>query len=537
MKSNYRYRIVALTIICLTLLAYACKKINQDQDADPHAQLQAKELAAFKGYFNKLVEAEGRLGPEFTIKVKPGQVNRKWAVWTKAYIGETKTGTFAEIPIVYNQRISVVPGSEKKNDATTSEEIFKGSFDRLIIYKNKHNGKLSYRLITYIPDIEYLRKHHHDISHNQLNKLDRDFTGYLEYKTWAGKRLFIFQKRNGKTVRKIKYPDVPVPKEVHSSLPQEKNLNLSPTLKAGQKLSLNIRTKLVMTSSQPCGYEYIDIWGEQCISAGPDEGANGEETCTPYLIDMMEVPIYCDDDSEDGGTSEDYLTGDDCLDYGIGCDNVEGEQKANDNPCEDANKLATNEAFKSKIEGLKGKLNLDYETGYVYSGGGKESSDYTPINGEHGMGGIDFKTTDKIDGFLHTHYDGLFATFSISDVQAIYNLYKEGKINDINTFTATVVTSSGTYLLKIDDINIFAEFGRSSLTTLEDLKVIEGGYTELLKTFKGLGNSESVAGELTFLNSIGDKGLKFFKANSNSSKFEPKKADANGMSLINDNCN
>ena len=205
-------------------------------------------------------------------------------------------------------------------------------------------------------------------------------------------------------------------------------------------------------------------------------------------------------------------------------------------PCGKADSLINKQAFKDKITELKGKLNLNYETGYYFNGAGNNSSNYTAINGQLNGGSILFNVTTPIDGFLHTHYNGLFTTFSVADLQAIYNLYTNNLINNINSFSATVTTSYGTYTLLVDNINLFSTFGQNNLTSINNIQELEGGYDGAFNTFQFLGNSAGEARELAFLKIIESSGLKFFKANGNLSDFQGKKLSSGGLNQENDNC-
>ncbi|MCF8318153.1 MAG: hypothetical protein K9I02_05355 [Haliscomenobacter sp.] len=161
-----------------------------------------------------------------------------------------------------------------------SKEIFTGSFDRLIIYKDKKTGKTGQKIITYIPDLSYLRRHNNDISHNKINKLDSDFTGYLEFKKWDGTRLYILEVTNGKMTGRITFPK--------------------------KKKSTEFTTK----SLYQCGVEYVPIWEEDNGTQYDPETGNNETAVRMIIIGYEEVPLMCDDG----------LTGDDCIDFGINCD-------------------------------------------------------------------------------------------------------------------------------------------------------------------------------------------------------------------------
>lgn len=70
--------------------------------------------------------------------------------------------------------------------------VFRGSFNRLLIYKDNTSGKINQKILTYIPDIDYLKAHNNDISGNTINKLDADFSGSIEYSKMDGTPLSLF---------------------------------------------------------------------------------------------------------------------------------------------------------------------------------------------------------------------------------------------------------------------------------------------------------------------------------------------------------
>lgn len=105
------------------------------------------------------------------------------------------------------------------------------------------------------------------------------------------------------------------------------------------------------------------------------------------------------------------------------------------NPCEQMDELEDDSSFIDRMNDLKSKTNLSYETGYLISKDGDDIS-YTEINGVSGGGSISLPNNiGIIDGYMHTHYTGLYPTFSASDIRAIYQLYQNGNIIDLSTFT------------------------------------------------------------------------------------------------------
>lgn len=75
---------------------------------------------------------------------------------------------------------------------------------------------------------------------------------------------------------------------------------------------------------------------------------------------------------------------------------------------------------------------------------------------------IRFELTGQIDGFVHSHYQGLLSVFSVSDIFGLAAMYKNGNIRDVNTFVIGLVTDVGTqYMMVIDDPEKFAKFANN----------------------------------------------------------------------------
>lgn len=132
---------------------------------------------------------------------------------------------------------------------------------------------------------------------------------------------------------------------------------------------------------------------------------------------------------------------------------------AGSDPCEKVKAVGKNDKTKALMSDLKNKTNSTKEVGYIL----EESSGIITehyIEGEAGEAGINFSISGgKIDGYIHSHYTGLLSVFSPDDIFAIAQMYKQGLINNINTFTAGVVTASGTqYMMVIDDPTQFQSF-------------------------------------------------------------------------------
>ncbi len=85
------------------------------------------------------------------------------------------------MPIASTKRnVRLYNYGSKVPQSDSNKLILNAAFETLVIYKDK-DGKKDQRIITYIPDLAYLKKHN-NIKHNRIGKLDKDFSGYLEYK-------------------------------------------------------------------------------------------------------------------------------------------------------------------------------------------------------------------------------------------------------------------------------------------------------------------------------------------------------------------
>ncbi|AIM35313.1 hypothetical protein KO02_00490 [Sphingobacterium sp. ML3W] len=211
-------------------------------------------------------------------------------------------------------------------------------------------------------------------------------------------------------------------------------------------------------------------------------------------------------------------------------------EEAATNPCKEMKKKANDPEFKGKLNELKASLNVDYEKGFLMTANGT-STTYTAIQGDSNTHFIDFTPPNPISGYLHTHVGIGFSTFSIADMQAIYQLYQGGNIQNLSTFTAGVVSSHGTsYVLMIENTTAFNTFGSTNLNStlgIKDLENYYNNYYDINKiTFQ---KSEIEARELALLKALENSGLKLMKGSSDFSTWTNIK-EVNGNIQLS-NCN
>jgi len=203
--------------------------------------------------------------------------NVKTPIWFKAKEGKTLLYDFVEVPLRYTKKLSRSVGTSTSVD----KEALKASFDRLIIYKDK-SGKIGERIVSYIPDREYLLRHKGDASHNSINNLDKDFTGYLRYSNWDGTPLFILRINNGKATK--------------MAAPSIKELNSSRTI-LGQKAASSGNGK-VANNYDDCTFIIETVYEQTCYFDSPEdtEPAYCDE---PVVISETIVDMICPSDPGD----------------------------------------------------------------------------------------------------------------------------------------------------------------------------------------------------------------------------------------------
>ena len=200
------------------------------------------------------------------------------------------------------------------------------------------------------------------------------------------------------------------------------------------------------------------------------------------------------------------------------------------NPCDQVQSLGNSSAFQSKMQVLKSKTTENYEAAYIMRNG-----DYQYMQGSDSMltMTLTISSANPIDGYFHSHPQGGLSIFSATDLRAIYEAYIKLGIKDIETFTAGVVTASGTtYLLKVDDKAAFINFGSANLKFQNDFEELDREISRFVRP----DNPEWMQ-EKGFLDAIKGTGLTLHKGDINSfSQWNLRVLTSSGVPT-NSNCN
>jgi hypothetical protein len=449
----------------------SCKKDNKSappsnpQIAEARAWYESKYPLSGKPD-DKQTQGAGN-GHDLSHWVKPDWQN------TATYVRNSQS--VIEMPIDPNSKF----GSTMQLNKKRYNPAYSRSYFLLINDGTKYDAYI----LTIIADSAYVNNDFSKLANNTYRKHDADFSGTVLYFTPKGDYVGGYGYKNGQLIA----PGVS-------------------TVKTGSTQIQSVGTGNVTTNNmkEECTDWYIvyfvdgvyqsdEYLATTCVTY--DDGNNGgsdgnppapppppcppgthpgppvERPCTkPAIASVNDRPItinYILPPPGDGGLPAPNKTACVVDPPAKPCPIVE-------DPCAQAKKLVQNATFKSKMNDLKSKTGLTKEVGYYTNAQGS----YTYVQGAVGAAGIDFTVSAPISSYVHTHYTGTFPTFSGSDVKAIYDLQKAGKVADISNFTAGVVTASGTtYLIKISDPAKFAAFGAANFSTAAKFDTFEHYYS------------------------------------------------------------
>ncbi|MBF0596424.1 hypothetical protein [Faecalibacter rhinopitheci] len=143
-----------------------------------------------------------------------------------------------------------------------------------------------------------------------------------------------------------------------------------------------------------------------------------------------------------------------------------------------------------------------------------------------------------IDGFLHSHYNGLLSIYSPDDILSLVKLYSLGLIKDTNKFLMGLVTGNNQYFLTIDNPAKFTNFSNLYITNRDldvtaqnALNLIYGSLYNINETNNA---SENLKNFLNFLNA-NNTGLGLVEGDSNSENWKKLSVDKNGK-IIKEDC-
>ncbi len=132
-------------------------------------------------------------------------------------------------------------------------------------------------------------------------------------------------------------------------------------------------------------------------------------------------------------------------------------------PCAKADSLENATIFKTLMTGLHTATDSSFEFGYFLTPNPPFTN--VGINSVQGNLGApympDFSLNNPIYGIFHSHFSGGMSIFSPADVRTLYKIYKDG--NAAQGFTYAITTQTGSYVLEVNNVQAFLQYGDAHL--------------------------------------------------------------------------
>lgn len=346
--------------------------------------------------------------------------------WNLSHLYEDSLWYAVESPLntaehahVYLMTKEVNEYAEANGDKSLTRQVL-----RLIVLRNKESGDTYSFMMAILPDLDYMLKKGESIEENKYLTRDSDLSG-----------LVYFYTVDGEFVNGWMYKDGNIVAGTHSEEGDTgtKASMVVPHLYCWEQ-KVYVNGELIGTSN------YCE-WGDKEMNIrDPREGGN---------IGGGGGIIRDPGPGGSGGGNGSIII-------------QEPPKEESKDPCENMTNKMSSPDFVNMLNGLRGLTNGNYEAGrsYTYNNGKFMFKNH---DGNAGDPEIKFipPSVNRIDGFIHSHYDGILKTFSPSDLMVPYNWFmKANGINDLNTFSLGLVTSEGTYFLFITDTKKYMAFGK-----------------------------------------------------------------------------
>lgn len=207
------------------------------------------------------------------------------------------------------------------------------------------------------------------------------------------------------------------------------------------------------------------------------------------------------------------------------------------NPCNVVDSLLKTQTFSKLLSKLRDSTPNSYEIGYSQTNTLNPSiysENYFSGQNEPDSLSVNVILNGAADGVAHNHNNNPLRlhNFSAEDIYKLAYYWSIGKINNLSTFSYTVVTDSTSYILMIEDSTAFISFAR---TWFDSERHFDAFKTHLYINHGYAKDGNSIADdEKTFLSALQDPplngaGFKLFRGNKSMSGFTPIHVLASGL--------
>jgi hypothetical protein len=179
---------IALSAI-ISIIIFSCKR----EISIPKDQFSASD--AKEWYYGVFKKSE-----EYKTDLSVSGI-KKYPDWKYGIVQQKDNYQIVEFPLKSSVRTVRVFSNPTYSEAD-KKRIVNATEERVVMIKDAV-GNITPRIVTYIPDLDYLTKHNYDISENKVTQIDNDFNGFLFIRTWSGGFINGFKINDGRITRKL----------------------------------------------------------------------------------------------------------------------------------------------------------------------------------------------------------------------------------------------------------------------------------------------------------------------------------------------
>ncbi|MGZ3753707.1 MAG: hypothetical protein ACXVAY_02040 [Mucilaginibacter sp.] len=552
-STNTRILLCCGFLIFTAIIIHSCKKDNKNQLQD--TDITDPNVLAAQAWYNTSYPASAATSTSTTQATQSTgaqQATTDWSkiispYWSKAAAFTSKKGlNIVEAPALKKGDMAFarsMPANLSKYDFSQS-----GSLTSMLILKQ--GTQYAAYAMTIMGDSSYIKGDYSKLANNTYRKKDKDFTGWVLYHQLNGTFVNGWRYVNGKVTAAAHYnPGTGTSTQAVQSISSPK-VNVLQTCEITIvwhifSLCSYAISDVTLSNPQDCTYIARFAGAYSTCSDVPVNNPGGDPSAPPPTLPPC-VP------QGGGSTAPAAVNGKTTLALKANRQTILVAQPPDPpptdpngeivpvllcpvnvttvdtikidttkNPCSLANILAKSIPFTGLLGALQQVTNANNEVGYTYSinSDGSNMAATGPFYGPANADSIAIPFSAPIDGIVHTHFAGGFTTFSPADIQQLYQIMQGGFMNNASTFTMAVVTSTGSYLLKISDATKFSAFGAANLTP-SSFNAFENGYLGSY-SIASLNNNTSASYELALLTALNNSGLTVFKGNSTVTSWTP----------------
>lgn len=193
---NNVFKYILVFILFFGIFIFSCKHDIQQPEVK-----QTTEAILSVDEAQKWFEAQA----DSAITLKSGRVGKSLELkndWRYALESQNDTLGVVDVDILAKGRFSFLDNDGKRVFENTGNEKYLNSLSRLVVRKNKKNGRIESFVMTLIASPEYLEKQNFDLTKSTYLKRLKDFTGLVLYYSVSGEFVNGWKYAQGKVIGK-----------------------------------------------------------------------------------------------------------------------------------------------------------------------------------------------------------------------------------------------------------------------------------------------------------------------------------------------